>query len=194
MKTAPIIVVEGLDGVGKTTLSKALAASLGASWLTTPGAPIREVRAAFDAGLADSPVARAVGYGATVLAAGARAQRIAASGRPVVIDRFWLSTRVYAVPEADAALAALEPYVPPPTLTLFAWAPEEVRRARLGGRTEGLSEGDLETLVGARARELAARYRALATSPAAGRFIELDCSGAASEVLAGAARVVARAG
>ncbi len=188
MNRAPIIVIEGLDGVGKTTLSRGLARALGARWLTTPGAALRdpETRRRFEAAYASCRVARSVAYGATVLAVGKEALALAQAGTPVVIDRYWLSTLAYAPAEAEAALAPLEDLLECPDLTLFATAPEAVRRARLQGRTGALSEADLETLVGARARQLTERYRSFARRPAAGTFWELDCSGTAEDVLAAA--------
>lgn len=184
MSPAPIIVVEGLDGVGKTTLSTSLATALDAEWLTTPDEELRdpEVRRRFDAAIADSPAAKVLAYGAMVVAAGERAARIAATSRPVVIDRYWLSTCVYAAPSVQPVLAPVERLVLPPTLTLFVTAPEAMRRARLSGRGS-LTPADLETLVGARSRELTRRYRALRDNPAAGAFIEVDASGTAAGVL-----------
>ena len=194
MSPAPIVVVEGLDGVGKTTLSTSLARALGARWLTTPGVHLRdpEVRRRFEAAFAASPLGRAVAYGATCIDAGAEARDIAARGRPVVIDRYWLSTRVYADPAIQAALDPLEPFVVPPTLTLFVTAPEAVRRSRLSGRG-ALTAADLDTLVGARSRELVHSYRALRHNPAAGAFIEVDASGAPEAVLERALACVRRA-
>lgn len=184
MNVAPIIVIEGLDGVGKTTLSRTLARALGATWLTTPGVHLRdpETRRRFEAAFAASPEGRAVAYAATCIDAGAEARAVAAAGRPVIIDRYWLSTRVYAAPHIQPALDPLEPFIVPPTLTLFVTAPEDVRRARLTGRG-ALTDADLDTLVGARSRELVRSYRALRHNPAAGAFVEVDATGTAERVL-----------
>ena len=112
----------------------------------------------------------------------------------MVIDRYWLSTRVYAPTEAMPALDGLEAQVVPPTLTLFANAPETVRRARLTGRGGTLTRADLETLVGRRAEVLTRKYRAWNASPMVGEFVELDCSGSANTVLATALAAVWEAG
>lgn len=178
-----LIAIEGLDGVGKSTLSRALARALDAAWRTTPGEEIRGVRDAFDAGVSKDPAARCLAYAATVIAEGVAARQLMAAGRTVLVDRYWLSTRVYAPPEADGVLDAVATLVPPADLTLYCWAPEAVRRQRLTGRG-ALTAADAETLIGAAARTLDRRFRALAADPRAGRFVVLDCSGTPEENLA----------
>jgi len=164
-----LIVVEGLDGCGKTTASWALATALQGRWLTTPGTELRAVRADFDAAFSHSSSARSLAYGASVIEAGARARQWLAEGHDVVIDRYWLSTLVYAPDDCQAALSALEALLQPADLTLYLWAPLEVRRARLGLRT--VTAHDQATLDPAEDRRLDDRYRALAGLPLCGRFV-----------------------
>ncbi len=176
-----LIVIEGLDGVGKTTLSKGLAEALGARWMTTPGAGIRQVRERFDAAFERSPIARCLAYAATVIAAGTDALEHCLRGGDVVLDRYWLSTCAYAPELMQGLLERLEESVVPADVTLYAWAPEPVRRARLTGR--GLSKADAETLVGSEAARLDRRYRTLMSAPSVGHFIPILASGTPEENL-----------
>lgn len=186
-----LIAIEGLDGVGKTTLATLLAERLGARCATTPGPEIRSVRARFDQAFNASPVARAVAYGASVLAA---AEEIATErvSRDVVFDRYWLSTLVYAPEEAQPVLAALAAHVPRPDLTLLLELPEGQRARRLLGR--GLvSAADAATLSPRRAHQLQERYRAQASLYAGAGLYILSASGSPDAVLQEALRLVRRA-
>lgn len=185
-----LIAVEGLDGVGKTTLSQSLAASIGARWMTTPGAPIRGIRDAFDAAFSASACARSLAYAATVIAAGAEAQDALNAGIDVVFDRYWLSTVVYAPPELWPGLEALAPLVPPASQTLYVVVPEALRRARLAGRG-GLSAADQQTLEPGRGYWLDQRFRAQRGGVVAGFFREVSGEGSPGEVLARAVCAVA---
>lgn len=188
--TAPLVVIEGLDGVGKTTLSRALARALDAQWRTTPGEEIRSVREAFESGLTGSRAARSLGYAATVISEGNHARALTRSGVPVVLDRYWLSTRVYAPADARAALDSVERLVPPADLTLYVWAPESVRRARLQAR--GLTAEDERTLAEGTALDRA--FRARRRSRIAGTFHILDARRSPADVLGQAIFAVLGAG
>jgi thymidylate kinase len=126
------VVVEGLDGTGKTTLVAALAAALGAHTARTPPASLAHLRPLFDA--QPPAVARAF-YTAGNYVAAQQVARDAADGRPTVVrlrgtacagaahaassrparcaaqvDRFYHSTAAYTLGAAcadPAALAAL---------------------------------------------------------------------------------------
>ncbi|NOY27945.1 MAG: AAA family ATPase [Oligoflexia bacterium] len=181
-KPGRIIVVEGLDGVGKTTLSLALARRLRGCWLTTPGAELRAVREQFDAAFADDPIARALAYAASVIAVGHRAAVLRDQGHDVVIDRYWLSTLVYAPRGARAVLAAVDAHIVTPDLTLFLSASRSVREARMGPR-RALSQADQATLDVGEDRRLRRRYRALRAHPAAGTLVVVEASGSQAKVL-----------
>ncbi len=175
-----IIVLEGLDGVGKSSACLALARALGAASLSTPTAEVRAFRERFDGAFRD-PLARSVAYAATVVEAGRRARQLVQSGRPVVIDRYWLSTLVYA--ERPEALAGLGEAVEAPDLTLYLHAPLALRRARLRARGP-LHEHDLHTLIEANDARLDRLYRGLLRHRAAGEGRLIDASGGPEEVLA----------
>lgn len=183
-----LIVVEGLDGTGKTTASRALARHLGAAWMTTPGAELREVRDRFDAAFSQDPVARSLAYGASVLEVGTRAARLRDEGQTVVIDRYWPSTLAYAPPAARPALEAMEPCVVRPDRVFFLDAADEVRRARMQAR--GMSEADRQTLDPAQVGRLRQQYR-----DALGRLGEaqrIDASGGAGATLAALVQALQR--
>lgn len=185
-----LIAVEGLDGVGKTTLSAALAEALDALWTTTPGAWIRANRRDFDASFMASPEARSLAYGATVIAAGREAERALRSGKDVVVDRYWLSTVAYAPHGVWEALAAMSEAARPADLTLYLSAPEALRRARLEGRG-ALSAADLDTLSPGKGRWLHQCFLAFRDDRVAGRFLSLDASADAGQVLRDALQQIA---
>jgi thymidylate kinase len=186
-----IIVVEGLDGTGKSTASLKLAAALGAHWTTTPCPELRAVRGHFEAAFARSPTARSLAYAASVLAVGADAAHRRASETISVIDRYWLSTVTHAPDAAQQALQALEPLVPAADLTLYLAAPLPIRAARLGSRGAASSH-DQATLSVDEDRRLDQRFRALARHPVAGHFVVVDASGTTDATLLAMARAVAR--
>lgn len=177
-----IVVIEGLDGCGKSTVAQRLSYELGADLLTTPTAELRAVRPQFDAAFRQSPVAHSLACGATVVEAGARALQQVRVGRSVVIDRYWLSTLVYAPESLRPALAGIEALVPAPDLTFYLHAPLPVRSERLGGRAT-VTGADRRTLDPTEDARLDARYRGLATHPLAGTTVALDVCAPVDEVV-----------
>ncbi|CAK6434836.1 unnamed protein product [Pipistrellus nathusii] len=137
----PVIVVEGLDATGKTTVTRALADALGAALLRSPPAGLSPWRQAFD----EEPdmVRRAFYSLGNYIAA---SEIAAASARaPVVVDRFWHSTAAYAIAtEVSGAVQHLPParhpiyqwpkdLLRPDLVVLLTVSPEE-RRERIRGR------------------------------------------------------------
>lgn len=177
-----LVVVEGLDGCGKTTASQGLARALGARWTTTPGEELRAIRDDFDGAFSHSAEARSLAYGATVVEAGQRVHPWLDDGHDVVVDRYWLSTLAYAPASARPALVALADLVLPADLTLYLAAPLALRRARMG--TRRASACDLGTLEVAEDRRLDAAYRAHAGHPVAGDLVVVDAGVDADRVLA----------
>ena len=114
------IVLEGLDGVGKSTTAEALAAALGAALLCTPPPELAPFRPYIDARPALRP-----GYYATgnVLAAAAAAEALRA-GRHVVLDRFHASTIAYALARGSETL-------PPAGDAAYTWPAELLRPAHM---------------------------------------------------------------
>ena len=170
------VVIEGLDGSGKSTLARLLAAELGARVMTTPRESVRAVRSQVIAGLAASPVARQAFYLATVEAASEEIRAAGGGGQSVGLDRYLLSTMVYAQTRGEhLRWPALEDRLVPADVTLFVDLPLAVRRARLEAR--GMSAADVETLDPAFDREVRRRYLCWATHRVAGRFVSLRLTG-----------------
>jgi thymidylate kinase len=166
---APLIAVEGLDGTGKSALADALARRLGAALLTTPDPALRAVRTLVDERWdAD---ARTLFYAGSVLDVGRRAAALAATGTPVVIDRYWATTLAYAVGLGlGEVLAALGVRVPPVWATVYVTAPRPVRVARLNAR--GASALDREALQ--RDARIARAYETALARPFSGAVLRVD--------------------
>ncbi len=170
------IVFEGLDGVGKTTLVRRLAAKLDAVLLSTPDASIRSERASFDALYQSTPDAGHLFYAAAVAHASAVASFETARGRDVVLDRYWLSTWAYAILRGTTLrLGGVESRLLAADFTFLVTLDERERHARLQQR--GATAGDRATLDTAVARTIEQRYRRGLGRRVAGRGCVLDVSG-----------------
>lgn len=90
------IVFEGLDGSGKSTCARLLADTIDAEYLTTPSPDLRAYREDVIASFAGCQEANQLFYLATVFATSANARDLIGEGRPVVLDRYFLSTQAYA--------------------------------------------------------------------------------------------------
>ena len=171
-----LIVVEGLDGTGKTTLSRNLADALGAVWMTTPSPFLRRIRARCERLLAARVEVSQLFHAVAVLVAGLFALFQKRRGRDVVIDRYWLSTCVYArAGGSRLTLAFLRWLVPSADMTVLVELGDEERRERLHGR--GLTDADAATLCPNRADLLSRSYREGIETPVAGKGLALDVSG-----------------
>ena len=139
------IVLEGLDGVGKSTLAKNLALALDAKLMSTPGAEFAAMRGQVLTALQEDQLGKALFYAATVSYQGRQAAEYAKQGTHVVMDRYWASTVAYAKARGVTAnLDALTPDLVAPDATLLITVDESQRVARLQQR--GTTKEDLETL------------------------------------------------
>jgi len=170
------LVVESLDGVGKTTLVRNLAAVLGGQAMNTPGNELRPVVGTILNALGEDQEARCLFYAASVRAAGTRARRIADAGGIVVMDRYWLSTIAYARARGVAeSFAYIESIIPRPDLTLLLTLDEVERQRRLLNRG-GATPADIETLD-PRFRAAVLREMRTAHRDPSLRPIEVDLTG-----------------
>lgn len=143
----PMIVLEGLDGVGKSTVAKALAKRLGATLLCSPGGVgalalenLGLLRAHFDA---SAPVVRREFYRFANVTVSEQANALLRSG-PVVVDRYWASTVAYALAldgldVNEGRLAGVYPeWLRRPDAVVLVTAPSSDRRSRRA-RRDGVS-------------------------------------------------------
>ena len=142
---AKMIVLESLDGVGKTTLGKRLASQINGIYLNTPGPVLRSLSDQILPCLKNSQTAQSLFYAASVLSVGKQARQMVEDGVSVVIDRYWLSTISYARARGVTLnFNAIEESVPKPDVTILLTIDEALRQQRLVER--GFSSADRETL------------------------------------------------
>lgn len=110
----PVIVIEGLDATGKSTLTESLRASIQATLLKSPHDCIGHLRKAFDVKL---PLIRRAFY---TLGNYITASAIASASEtsPVIVDRFWHSTAAYAI---ATEVSGKVDNLPPPHHELYQW-------------------------------------------------------------------------
>ena len=179
------IVIEGLDGSGKSTVSKHLAEKLNAKLLTTPGAGFKEVRKQLDTVFEHNPKARQLFYMATVLNVASEAQRFIDSGQNVVVDRYWLSTQVYhhwmsngqcyTLDEVESELLA-------PDLTVYLDLPVDERIARINNRNYCTSE-DKQTLTEQANDGLRSLYIGTCDGKPVGKWLMVDASQSVNRIV-----------
>ncbi len=172
------IVIEGLDGSGKSTVSNHLAEKLNAKLLTTPGAGFKEVRKQLDTLFEHNTKARQLFYMATVLNVASEAQRLIDSGQNVVVDRYWLSTQVYhhwmsngqcyTLDEVESELLA-------PDLTVYLDLPVDERIVRINDRNHCTLE-DRQTLTEQANDELRGLYVGMCGGKPVGDWLIIDAS------------------
>lgn len=172
------VAIEGLDGVGKTTLVNALAEHYEGEAANTPGHSLRRLMHPILDALGDNQTARCLFYAASVLSEGKRARKAADKGNVVFMDRYWLSTIAYARARGVSVdLSSLEAVVPVPDVTVLLTLEETERRWRLDGRSYSATNADIETLDHAFReavlREMRCRTRAFGLRP-----VEIDVTGA----------------
>lgn len=139
------IAIEGLDGVGKSTVVQQLAGCFSGHAMSTPGPALRECRQAVLEAFADDELAKALFYAASVSSQGRQARKKAERGEWVFMDRYWASTFAYA--KARGVTADIEPLsqsLIQPDLTVLLLLDESERQRRLHAR--GATVEDMETL------------------------------------------------
>lgn len=174
------IVVEGLDGAGKSTAARALAAELAAVELKTPGAELAPLRSEILRSLARSPLATTLFYATAVAAASQQVMEYRAAGKPVVMDRYLLSTCAYGQVVRSSHYPAglldeLSSCLVPADLTVYLYASCERRRERILARGFMVEEDRLSFELEV-AERLHAAFGRLAEHRLAGRWLAIDTS------------------
>ena len=176
-KTPPIFLVfEGLDGVGKTSCAKITAELLDAHFMTTPTVAMRKFSGQIISSLNGNQEAAQMFYLATVLAASDEVKSHIATGRSVVLDRYFLSTQVYAefrgsILDMDESIGGI---LQPADWTVFLEAPLNIRKSRL--LTRGCSLFDGETLTYEANTSLLNGYKRRMQLPVVGKSMRIDTS------------------
>ncbi|XP_035529320.1 UMP-CMP kinase 2, mitochondrial [Morone saxatilis] len=147
----PVIVIEGLDATGKTTLTESLRDTLGATLLRSPPQCLSPLRACFDQ---EPPLIRRAFY---ALGNYITAEQVGQEGMktPVIVDRFWHSTAAYAIATAvggsvcNLPAEGSEVYRWPsdllqPSLVILLTLDPEERKRRLRDRGQGKTEEEQE--------------------------------------------------
>lgn len=173
-----LIVIEGLDGSGKSTVSKILAMKLNANLLTTPGTDLKDTRKQLDTIFKNNPKARQLFYMSTVLNVSDDAQALIASGQHVVVDRYWLSTQVYHCWMTNGQhylLHEIESELLKPDLTVYLDLPLNERIKRISNRNNCTCE-DRQTLTQEADAKLRGLYESMCDDKPVGKWIVIDAS------------------
>jgi dTMP kinase len=170
------IVIEGLDGSGKSTVSQSLAKKLNAELLTTPGSCFKDIRKQLDDNFADIPKARQLIYMASVLNVSAKIKELKTEAQHVVVDRYWLSTQVYHCWMSGGhhfKLREVEDELLKPDLTVYLDLPMIERSKRIKFRNNHTHE-DLQTLTHQADDELRELYYNMRNSQPVGKWLQVD--------------------
>ncbi len=142
---AGFVAIEGLDGVGKSTILNKLSERFSGHAMSTPGPELRGCRPAILDAFAHDELAKALFYAASVSSEGRRARSLVERGEWVFMDRYWASTLAYAKARgvtADLELLGLSLIEPDITILLLLDEPDRQQRLFIRGATAE----DIETL------------------------------------------------
>lgn len=129
----PFIVIEGIDGTGKTTIAQLVAQQLHGAYFKTPVNFSRELRQKIDS-LQPNP--RFWHYHAN-LSQASKYIRALRKEQPVVCDRYYLSTFLYHQAlgvETHKLTCFPPPHLEMPNITVYLWAEEHLLVERLTQR------------------------------------------------------------
>jgi thymidylate kinase len=136
-----ILVIEGVDCVGKTTLAQAIATRHDFHYLYTPQSPLAEIRKEVES--LDDPNTRFFYYLTSVVAVQKTMQSILSQGKSLVIDRYIYSTVVmhHMLGVDTGCINACRLPILWPTVSVLLVANSETRTLRRNGR-DGIREYD----------------------------------------------------
>lgn len=179
------IVIEGLDGSGKSTISRELSKIIGAELLSTPGAKFSKLREQLDEIYRYNYQARQLFYMSTVVNTSDQVRQLLAQERSVIVDRYWASTQVYHRWKSENKhfqLPEIEDYILRPDITVFLNLPFEQRKKRLFDRTMLTAEDNL-TLNQSADWELKKLYDDFRNRDIVGNWISIDANKPVNDVI-----------
>lgn len=137
-----IVVIEGVDGTGKSTVCRLLATRLNAGYYATPPEEYRNMRTLVDKEASAEAHYRFFLQG--VCLASNELRDLQQRGMRVVVDRYWMTTVAYH--RAMGIDATLKDFgvILLPDFTVYLEVTPQVQQERLQRR--GLTSGDLRTL------------------------------------------------
>ncbi|XP_036398895.1 UMP-CMP kinase 2, mitochondrial [Megalops cyprinoides] len=149
----PVVVIEGLDATGKTTLTHSLTDTLNATLLQSPPQCLSPWRPRFDS---EPALLRRAFYALGNYITAGQINRASAHA-PVIVDRYWHSTAAYGI---ATAVSGRVDNLPSPGSEVYRWpvdllrpdlvllltvSPEErIRRLRFRGAEKTREEAELE--------------------------------------------------
>jgi thymidylate kinase len=179
------IVIEGLDGVGKSTITKALAIEIDAVILATPGAKFNNIRSELELIYKDNHQARQLFYMSTVVSISEQVRELVNKGKNVIVDRYWLSTQVYHQWKSENhhfELADVENSILIPDVTLYLQLPLEQRKERLFRRKDNTAEDNL-TIIEATDIELNNLYLQYSSTSIAGHWVSVNTGRTVDDII-----------
>lgn len=201
-----LVVVEGIDGAGKSTVARMMADSMSAVLVSEPGGTQfgDRIRSAM-IGLDERPCAEALSYAFTAARAQLMHQTVGPAledGRVVVSDRSFISSMVYqcrTVVEMANSLArdapVLDAYRAWPTVVVLLDLPADVAVARLSKDKEAGDPGGYDTDTLSKHEERRARYHTaieLVERACGCKVVKIDANDTAEGIAADATRLSAR--
>ncbi|MDO6505539.1 deoxynucleoside kinase [Colwellia sp. 4_MG-2023] len=179
------IVIEGLDGVGKSTITQALAETIDAEVLSTPGKQFKKIREQLESIYQDNHQARQLFYMSTVVSVSEQVRELVNKGKNVIVDRYWLSTQVYHQWKSENnhfELVDVANRILIPDITIYLNLPLEHRKDRLKERKNNTLEDNL-TLTKSADKELNYLYSQLGNANVSGRWISIKTNAAVDDIV-----------
>ena len=137
------IAIEGLDGSGKSTISKLVAEKIGAKLLKTPPDEFNRIRKQIDYYYRKCLEGSRLFYLSTIFYASDIVLQELQNKRSVVIDRYWISSLVYNNSSIDDQdIIKLSRNVANPDLTIFLDVSKTKRLKRLISRNASITDAD----------------------------------------------------